>query len=178
MRGAATMYAYIEEFAGNLYAAKIEQDTDYRPVGVPADLNDPSRAMRVVGKRTRLSSLSWQDEPIGTIRKRNTVGVITKMTESHICVEITEDEYRALIAADEAAWRAKRDKKRQGEIAGIKEMIAKAEAQESIPTPAEAVKMRRKYNNLYNEGGYGYVPQIIDSVKYVELKDRLAALEK
>lgn len=172
------MYAYIEEFAGNRYVAKIEQDTDYRPVGAPADLDDPSDAMRVVGRRTRLSSLSWQDEPISAIRKRDTIGVITKMTESHICVEITEDEYHALIAADEAAWRAKRDKKRQGEIASVKELIAKAEAQESIPTPAEAARMKKQYNNLYNEGGYGYVPQIIDSVKYAELKERLAALEK
>lgn len=172
------MYAYINEFEGNQYVAQIEQDTDYRPVGAPADLDDPSDAMRVVGRRTRLSSLDYWDERLSAIRKRDSIGVIIKMGNSNICVEITEDEYHALIAADEAAWRAKRDKKRQGEIAGIKEMIAKAEAQESIPTPAEAAEMRRKYNNLYNEGGYGYVPQIIDSVKYAELKERLAALEK
>ena len=52
------------------------------------------------------------------------------------------------------------------EVKELEEVIAKANKQNSIPTYEEARKMERDYNNMYNEGGEGYVPHIVDIDEY------------
>jgi hypothetical protein len=45
-------------------------------------------------------------------------------------------------------------------------IIEKAKKQNTIPTEKEAREAERKWNNLYNEGGNGYVPHIVDIDEY------------
>lgn len=58
-------------------------------------------------------------------------------------------------------------------IEDAKETIQKAEAQTDIPTIAVAKKRLTAYNNLYNEGGEGYLPTIITLEEYELAKKTL-----
>ena len=168
------MYAYIEEFAGSKYVAEIEQDTNYRPSGAPGDI-DAGSAMRLTGEEVKVN-LQHFDAPVSSIRARESVGMLTDNRPSHICIEISKDEYDLLLAASEKAAADNDEKETAEEIAEIRTLLAAADPQADIPSPEEAKARREAYNNLYNEGGEGYVPQIIDSRQYEMLTARLAEL--
>lgn len=51
--------------------------------------------------------------------------------------------------------------------------ITKAENQSDIPSVEVARQREKKYNDLYNEGGYGYVPHIVHDVEYEHAKKLL-----
>ena len=61
-------------------------------------------------------------------------------------------------------------------IASAMEVVQKAEAQQDIPTAAEAERRMRKYNDINNEGGEGYVPYIYSREEYDAAKRILAEL--
>ncbi len=159
------MYAYIEAYPGNKYVAMIEQDSDYTAVGVFADPADPSQAMRIVGDAIRLK-LGDRSNPIKQIRARNEIGTIYVWPESNRCVEITADEYHAIMCANQAANDTCADSDRKELIALIRDMLEIADAQDSIPAPAKAAEMRKSDNR-----------PVIDTKKYIRLKKRLAELE-
>ena len=50
------------------------------------------------------------------------------------------------------------------------DIIKKAETQQDIPSQAEASRRMRRYNDIMNEGGEGYVPYIISREEYEEAK--------
>ncbi len=52
------------------------------------------------------------------------------------------------------------------EIEEAKAIVEKAESQKEIPTYETANGMEREHNEIYNEGGEGYVPHIIDKDEY------------
>ena len=52
------------------------------------------------------------------------------------------------------------------EIEEVKAIVEKAESQKEIPTFENARRMEKEYNKIYNEGGEGYVPHIIDKNEY------------
>lgn len=56
------------------------------------------------------------------------------------------------------------------EIEYAKETIAKAEAQKDIPSREEAKRRMNAYNNVANEGGYGYVPHWVSREEYEAAK--------
>ena len=62
------------------------------------------------------------------------------------------------------------------EVAALESIIATAEAQASIPTKAEHAAYLRRLNNLYNEGGEGYLPSRITREQYEQAKARLSEL--
>ena len=47
-----------------------------------------------------------------------------------------------------------------------KQIILRAERQKNIPTAEEAKRIKMEYNRIYNEGGDGYVPEIISIEQY------------
>lgn len=51
--------------------------------------------------------------------------------------------------------------------------ITKAENQSDIPSVEVARQREKKYNDLYNEGGCGYVPHIVHAVEYDHAKKLL-----
>ena len=52
------------------------------------------------------------------------------------------------------------------EIEEAKTIVEKAENQKEIPAYETANGMEREHNEIYNEGGEGYVPHIIDKNEY------------
>lgn len=83
--------------------------------------------------------------------------------------EGTDEEVKAM-----ATEQAKEEKAK--EIAYLEDVIRRAEAQEDIPSAAEAAERRKVYNDLHNEGGEGFVPCIISRERYDAAKERLAQL--
>jgi len=59
-------------------------------------------------------------------------------------------------------------------IKAANETIVKAEAQKDIPTREEARRRMKEYNDINNEGGFGYVPYIVSREEYDEAKKIIA----
>ena len=59
-------------------------------------------------------------------------------------------------------------------IADAERIIAKADAQSDIPTHAEALRRIKAYNDLHNEGGDGWTPEIIDAEQVAYARSILA----
>ena len=68
------------------------------------------------------------------------------------------------------------EKKKQNEIEEAKRIIEKAENQKDIPNRAEAQRRMKRYNDINNDGGDGYVPYIISLEEYEDAKEKLAKL--
>ena len=56
------------------------------------------------------------------------------------------------------------------EVEEAKSIIAKAESQRDIPSREEADRRISDYNRINNEGGEGYVPQIVSQEEYLAAK--------
>ena len=72
---------------------------------------------------------------------------------------------------------AQEQKKVERKIEAAKTVIRKAEAQKDIPTAREAERRLRAWNNVVNEGGEGYLPEIITLEEYEYAKETLRKLE-
>lgn len=72
----------------------------------------------------------------------------------------------------------KEKKETEESIAECRKIIEQCEKQEKLYTKEEAVKKRRDYNNLYNEGGEGYVPHFYTIEEYEFTKTKLNELLK
>jgi hypothetical protein len=68
------------------------------------------------------------------------------------------------------------EKKKKNEIEEVKRIIEKAEKQKDIPNRAEAERRMKRYNDINNDGGEGYVPYIISLEEYEYAKEKLAKL--
>lgn len=91
-------------------------------------------------------------------------------------IEVSDEEWDMLLALNRQREKEVEAKKRQEKIQGLQEYIAKAEKQKSIPTPEEAKCLRKQWNDLYNEGGEGFVPTFINTEQYTRAKEQLAEL--
>ena len=90
---------------------------------------------------------------------------------------ISEAEKEAYIKLNNDREAAKKAEEKAEAIAFLKERIKEIEAQTDIPTAKEAKRRMKAYNDLYNEGGEGYVPHIYSIDDYNRYKARLAQLE-
>ena len=75
-----------------------------------------------------------------------------------------------VIAEGKTKEEEEKDKLKEEKKAWAKTIVAKAEAQDDIPTSVAARARKRNYNDGMNEGGEGYVPEIIDREKYETAK--------
>lgn len=64
-----------------------------------------------------------------------------------------------------------KEKEVKKRLAEAHRIVAKAEAQRDIPDKEEARRRMRIYNEINNEGGYGYVPYIYSREEYDEAKE-------
>ena len=92
------------------------------------------------------------------------------------CYEISDEEWDWLVRLNAQREAAKKEKERQEDIEWYQNIVRKAERQPDIPTPEEAARRCKRWNDVYNEGGYGYVPDIIDSARYARAKQMLQEL--
>lgn len=92
---------------------------------------------------------------------------------------LTDDEWAALIAANQQAAAAKAAADRAGSVDYLRDLLARADAQRvdgKLPSADEAKEQTRRYNNVYNEGGEGYVPHYYTQEEYDRMFSELAAL--
>ena len=87
---------------------------------------------------------------------------------------IGEGTSPALKAIRSARKRARVDEA----IEDARRIVSKAKAQKVIPTDRVARQRLTAYNNLYNEGGDGWLPEIITIEQYESAKNTLATLEE
>ena len=92
------------------------------------------------------------------------------------CYEISDDEWDWVVSLNAQREAEKKEKERQEDIEYYQNIVRKAERQPDIPTPEEAARRSKRWNDVYNEGGYGYVPDIIDSARYARAKQMLQEL--
>lgn len=93
-------------------------------------------------------------------------------------IEVTDEEWNELVALNAQLEAEAAEKERLEVIGELEEIISRAERQSEIPSPEKARRMMIAWNNAENEGGEGYVPNIVDSACYAYAKERLAALKK
>lgn len=74
-----------------------------------------------------------------------------------------------------AAEKATRDAER---LASAEATVKKAESQKDIPGKEEARRRMKRYNDIHNDGGEGYVPYIISREEYDEALKMIAELKK
>ncbi|MDF7665750.1 hypothetical protein [Bifidobacterium sp. ESL0745] len=90
-----------------------------------------------------------------------------KQAVKEVMDEATSDEIKEQRAEKEAKDHAEM-------VASARRTIAKAEAQRDIPSKTEKRRRLRVYNDINNEGGDGYLPEIIDADQYRKAKEYLA----
>lgn len=91
-------------------------------------------------------------------------------------VEISDAEWDWLIQLNARREDEKKEKERQNDIRYYQSVIAQAEKQRDIPSPEEAARRRKLWNDVNNEGGEGYIPTIINTVQYESAKEQLVKL--
>ena len=91
---------------------------------------------------------------------------------------ITDEEAEAYIALNAQRAKAAEQSKLEEKLKWNKSIVERAEMQQEIPSPEDARRTERGYNDRYNEGGYGYVPHIIDSEEYAKAKAKIKELER
>lgn len=92
--------------------------------------------------------------------------------------KITQDEWDAFVALNDARRVEKAAKDRQARIVRLEQQKAAAEQQTDLPEKAEAHRREQKWNNLHNEGGEGYVPHIYSLEEYHEICRLLVTLKE
>ena len=100
-------------------------------------------------------------------------------SSSGLLYALTDEEWAALIAANQQAAAAKAAAERAGRIDSLRDLLARADAQRvdgKLPSADEAKEQARRYNNVYNEGGEGYVPHYYTQEEYDRMFSELAAL--
>lgn len=80
------------------------------------------------------------------------------------------EKFAAEVIAEGKIKEEEKDELKEEKRAWAKTIVAKAEAQDDIPTAVAARARRRNYNNSMNEGGEGYVPEIINKKQYETAK--------
>lgn len=94
---------------------------------------------------------------------------------------ITQEQWDALVALDH---RASTEAEQQAHTETVEALTAaKASAEQQmvsgkLPTKEEAARKARDYNNVHNEGGYGYVPHFYSDDEYRRICARLKQLRE
>lgn len=90
---------------------------------------------------------------------------------------ITEEEKDYILALDEKRRAEKFATERARELQYWRDIVAQCEQQTKLYTRQEAAERVRKYNDLFNEGGGGYVPHFWTADEYEAAKAYVAKLE-
>lgn len=100
------------------------------------------------------------------------------LSSSGMAYVIDVETYDRLLKMDKENKELKEKQEVEDQIKKYSEIIRKCEAADKLYTTDEAIDARRKYNNLYNEGGFGYVPEYHTIDEYKNAKEMLNRLIK
>lgn len=126
-----------------------------------------------IGDSINLEYISWVDVR-DVLKERKDDGSFSGC--SNCAYIISEDEWNALIELNKKKKFEKEKKEIEESITEYRQIVEQCEKQEKLYTKEEAVKKRRDYNNLYNEGGEGYVPHFYTIEEYEFAKTKLNEL--
>lgn len=93
---------------------------------------------------------------------------------------ITQEQWDTLVALDCGISAEVDQQTRAAEVEELEAAKASAERQMvsgKLPTKEGATRKARDYNNVHNEGGYGYVPHYYSDEEYQHICSRLATLK-
>lgn len=93
---------------------------------------------------------------------------------------ITQEQWDALIAMDKSEGEKKARQELEAELADLEISKTRAEKQMVdgvLPSKEEAKKKAKRYNDMNNEGGYGYVPHFYSEEEYTYICDRINKLK-
>ena len=110
-------------------------------------------------------------------RERRTVSLPDANNRAYI---ITQEQWDALIAMNNGVAVNKAEQERSAEIAELKQAKAHAEKQMvngELPGKEEAREKAKRYNDVHNESGYGYVPHYYYDEEYKQICARLDELK-
>ena len=85
--------------------------------------------------------------------------------------EGTTEEVKEYLAKQKATWDA-------ADLAEARHVVELAEKQKDIPPQEEANRRMKWWNDTYNEGGEGVVPEIISREQYNRAQDIIGRLAK
>lgn len=136
------------------------------------------RMMLLTGEPVFLPALNDEDVyALAHISDKDVAGYLP--SSSGLLFALTDDEWAALIAANRQAAAVKAAAERAGRINYLRDLLARADAQRvdgKLPSAGEAKEQARRYNNVYNEGGEGYVPHYYTQKEYDRMAAELAEL--
>lgn len=92
--------------------------------------------------------------------------------------EITKDEWDHYLEMEASRAAVAAEQARQEQIAELETQKVRAEAQVNFPSKEKVDRRTRKWNNVYNEGGEGYVPHIYTRDEYERICARLEELRR
>lgn len=96
---------------------------------------------------------------------------------SNMSYIINKEAWEALITLNESKRKDRVQKEKQEKVNEYQKIIKACEVAPKLYTTEEAKQARINYNNLYNEGGEGYVPHFYTVDEYEWAKKNLAELE-
>lgn len=94
---------------------------------------------------------------------------------------ITQEQWDALIAMNNDVAAHEAEQERNEEIAALEAAKSRAEQQMvdgQLPDAKAAKEAQKRYNDLYNEGGYGYVPHYYTAAEYADICAKLSQLKE
>lgn len=134
--------------------------------------------MTSVGPSTYLPGVTWEDLP----RRQPDGSFCGCSNHAWIISEAERDHYLAL---NSERVRASRIKELHGDLDYYRSIIANASRQSDLPSREEARRREKRWNDINNDGGDGYVPHVYSrdeydwaTAKVQELEAELSQLEQ
>lgn len=121
-----------------------------------------------VGESTQLSNLRWGDMP-----QREQDGQFLGCDNQAWI--ISEEDKAAYLELEERRKSEKEEKHIKHLCDMYKRVIERGDRQPKLYTKEEAEREAYRYNQIYNEGGYGFVPHYVTIDEYNEAKAFLEA---
>lgn len=128
-----------------------------------------------ISNAVELDNISWEDLQDNNIRKGEPDGTFNGCyNEAYI---ISEDKKNMLLKLNEEKSKTKKALILSRKIQELEKTIKACENQGKLYTEEEAKKRYGDYNNVQNEGGYGYVPHFYTIQEYEYAKNELKTLQ-
>lgn len=97
---------------------------------------------------------------------------------SNMVYKLAADQEKALIALNEKRAKEKAEKEKRERIEAYKTLVKNVEENKVKVLPRNKLKKYLEdYNNLHNEGGEGYLPEVVAEEYYIEVKAYLQQTE-
>lgn len=90
---------------------------------------------------------------------------------------ISREEWDTYLSLESSRKKEEEERKRAERISWLTEKIERMEKQKKLYTDEEAARLRKEWNDTYNEGGEGYVPHFYTQAEYDLAVEELGRLK-